>query len=196
MTDEAKQEVRACRGGDDVAAYLDCELDALDSRQFEEHLRGCAPCAAALNEQKHLLRLLDTTLSHPSVEQSIELPKDFARVVTAHAQTDMSGVRAATERRRALLLCAALAAGAAVLLGAAAFQEGLAPLARFARGALGLLGVALHAALDSASSAASSLGQLLPQSPAFKLLTWALVTCGVVALLRLIGRYRGARAGD
>ncbi|HYP53775.1 MAG TPA: zf-HC2 domain-containing protein, partial [Pyrinomonadaceae bacterium] len=163
--------MRACRGGDDVAAYLDCELDALDSRQFEEHVRGCGPCAASLNEQKRLLRLLDTTLSHPSIEQDISLPKYFARVVTAHARTDMSGVRGAAERRRALLLCGALAAGALVLLGAAALEEGLTPLARFARTALGLLGMAGHAALDALSSAAASLRTALPESPAFKLLT-------------------------
>ncbi|HEV2765365.1 MAG TPA: zf-HC2 domain-containing protein, partial [Pyrinomonadaceae bacterium] len=123
MTDESKREAPACRG-DDVAAYLDCELAPADSRQFEEHVRSCAACAAALNEQKRLLRLLDVTLSHPSLEEDLALPKDFARVVTAHAQTDMSGVRAAPERRRALLLCAGLAALALAVFGATFLSEG------------------------------------------------------------------------
>ena len=196
MTDESKKEALGCRG-DDVAAYLDCELGPHDSRRFEEHVRACESCAAALNVQKRLLRLLDVTLSHPSLEADLALPADFARVVTAHAQTDMSGVRAAPERRRALLLCAALAAVSLALFGAAFFGEGLGPVAPLARAAFGVLRMAGNAAADGVSSSASAMraagGRLASDMPAFKLLTWALVACAVVALLRLIGRPRRAR---
>src|SRR5215212_8395803 len=93
-------------GSNEVAAYLDGELGTGALLAFEEHLKQCRSCAEKLEEQRRLLRTLDMAFSE---EKTLRLPADFARVVTAHAQTDMSGVREKQERGRALQLCAALA---------------------------------------------------------------------------------------
>ncbi|HVG28925.1 MAG TPA: zf-HC2 domain-containing protein, partial [Pyrinomonadaceae bacterium] len=78
-------------GCTDVAAYLDGELSVAESSSFEEHLLACAPCAAALSEQRRLLCLLDAAFAR--AQKKVELPEDFARVVKARAQTDMTSVR-------------------------------------------------------------------------------------------------------
>ena len=52
--------------------------------------------------------------------RSFQLPHDFTRIVTARAESDLSGMRNKHERRRALKLCAGLALVSFALLGAAA----------------------------------------------------------------------------
>ncbi|HWS53609.1 MAG TPA: zf-HC2 domain-containing protein, partial [Pyrinomonadaceae bacterium] len=113
-----------------VAAYLDNELDAAASAGFDDHAGSCAACSSALLEQRRLLCLLDAAFDQ-TFSKGPALPRDFTRAVRARAQTDMSGVRDARERVRAVKICAALAASALALLGAAAFG----PLLQAARGA-------------------------------------------------------------
>ena len=116
----AALKVSACSKGEEIAAYLDGELaSARACDEFEQHVKDCAPCAAQLREQKQLLCTLDFALGGAS---SLPMPPaNFARVVTAHAQSDMRGMRAHTEHKRALWLCAALAAlASALLIGGAA----------------------------------------------------------------------------
>ena len=101
---------------EEVAAYLDGELSAAAVATFEEHLKSCPDCPAELRNQRQLLCTLDFALHEP---RSFELPRDFTRVVAAHAENDLSGMRQWRERRRALQLCAALALVSFGLLGAA-----------------------------------------------------------------------------
>src|SRR3989442_445627 len=100
-----------------IAAYLDGELDGNSSTLLENHLKECSRCAAELTEQRQLLCAFDSAL-----EQSGELPlpKDFAQIVAVHAESDMSGVRKRAEHKRALRYCAVLAAASFALLGATA----------------------------------------------------------------------------
>ena len=100
-----------------TAAYLDGELDADASGAFESHAKECAPCAAALREQRRLLCLLDNAFDE-TFERKVALPPDFTRVVKARAQTDMSGVRAPRERTISLKICVGLACAIFALLGA------------------------------------------------------------------------------
>src|SRR6266851_5589411 len=100
---------------EDVAAYLDSELDGAAAESFEAHLKTCARCATELRMQRQLLCTLDFAFSEPS----FELPGNFSRVVAAHAESDLSGMRKKSERRRAVQLCALLALLAFALLGAA-----------------------------------------------------------------------------
>jgi predicted anti-sigma-YlaC factor YlaD len=100
---------------EDVAAYLDGELSGAAQDTFEPHLASCAVCAAELRQQRQLLCTLDAAFSHSS---RFGLPQDFSRVVVAHAESDLRGVRDKSERRRALKLCAMLALAAFALLGA------------------------------------------------------------------------------
>lgn len=120
----AALKVSACGKGEEIAAYLDGELATAEARtEFEQHVKECSSCAAQLREQKQLLCTLDFALGDGA--RSLPMPPaNFARVVTAHAQSDMRGMRARTEHKRALLLCAALAVVAfALLIGGAAGSE-------------------------------------------------------------------------
>jgi anti-sigma factor RsiW len=101
---------------DQIAAYLDGELDDLVSASLESHLKGCSACSAELAEQRLLLRTLDSTFSRSS---ALPLPRDFARVVAARAESDMSGVRDRRENKLAVRLCIGLALAAFALLGIA-----------------------------------------------------------------------------
>lgn len=113
--------VPVCCKGEEIAAYLDGELAEASRTEFELHVKACAACAEQLREQKHLLCALDFALGG---ERSLPLPPaNFAKVVAAHAQSDMRGVRTSSEHKRALWLCAALAFSSALLIGGAAFSE-------------------------------------------------------------------------
>src|SRR5438445_209450 len=86
--------------GKQLAAYLDGELDDETGAQLESHLKECPLCKAELTEQRRLLCALDSALSRNS---AVALPKDFVRVVAAHAESDMRGIREPREHRRAFL---------------------------------------------------------------------------------------------
>jgi hypothetical protein len=99
-----------------IASYLDGELDGTASLLFEGHVKECSCCARELAEQRRLLGALDSVLSRTS---DLPLPTNFARIVATHAESDMSGMRERSERGRALLLCAILAVASLALLGVA-----------------------------------------------------------------------------
>jgi predicted anti-sigma-YlaC factor YlaD len=101
---------------EDVAAYLDGELGGVALETFEAHLKSCSDCATELSAQRQLLCTLDFAFNE---SRSFELPHDFSRVVAAHAENDLSGMRKKSERRRAVQLCAILALVSFALLGAA-----------------------------------------------------------------------------
>ena len=115
---------------EDVAAYLDGELSGEKAAHFEAHLKACRDCAAELLTQRQLLCTLDMAFNDSS---SFKLPHDFTRVVTAHAESDLSGMRRKGERRRAFQVCAVLALVSFALLGAAARALVLEPAQSFLR---------------------------------------------------------------
>ena len=100
-----------------IAAYLDGELDDAARLLFEAHTKECSDCGAEVVEQRRLLCALDSVLSRGS---DLPLPANFARIVAARAESDMSGVRERREHGRALRLCLMLAAASLALLGVAA----------------------------------------------------------------------------
>ena len=118
MTTE-KENIVVCEG-EDVAAYLDSELDADATLRFEEHLAACPLCRTKLREQRSLLCALDVALND---KRSVALPTDFARVIAANAKSDMGGVFDVAERKRALLFCVMLALSSFILLGAAMREQ-------------------------------------------------------------------------
>lgn len=121
---------------EDVGAYLDGELTGVSLETFEAHLKTCVDCAAELRAQRHLLCTLDVAFNE---SRPFELPRDFTRVVAAHAESDLSGMRQKGERRRALQLCAVLALLSFALLGAAARTLVFDPVRSFFRVAGSLL---------------------------------------------------------
>ena len=115
---------------EDVAAYLDGELDGVALETFEAHLNMCPDCATELRAQRQLLCTLDFAFGE---SRSFELPHNFTRVVAAHAENDLSGMRQKSERRRAVQLCAILALVSFALLGAASRTLVFDPLRSFFR---------------------------------------------------------------
>jgi Putative zinc-finger len=193
VTSATSDKSLTCRS-EDVAAYLDGELTDAARSQFERHVAECAPCTEQLSEQRRLLCALDFALS---AERSLPLPADFARVVAAHAQSDMSGVRARSENRRALWLCLLLAALAAVLIGGAAMSESvLAPiwaLAKPAATVLAFFGRVLYN-IGAGLAVISRLGgRLLFESRPLGLFGCLLLGAALALLPRLIISYHRAR---
>ncbi len=115
---------------EDVAAYLDGELSSASEEAFERHLAECADCTTELRQQRQLLCTLEAAFTPSS---QFDLPQDFTRVVAAHAESDMRGVRNKSEQRRALQLCVLLALAAFALLGATSRAVVFQPLGRFAQ---------------------------------------------------------------
>jgi len=113
---------------EDVAAYLDGELSGAAQENFEAHLSTCARCAAELSTQRQLLCTLEAAFNRSS---RFDLPQNFTRVVAAHAESDLKGVRDKRERRRAFQLCAMLALAAFALLGATSGAIVLQPIRGF-----------------------------------------------------------------
>lgn len=135
---------------EDVAAYLDGELDGAASESFEAHLKTCARCPTELRAQRQLLCTLNLAFS----ERSFELPRNFSRVVAAHAESDLSGMRKKSERRRAFQLCALLALLAFALLGAASRALVFQPARSFLRIAGSLFDLAGRAFYDAGTGVA------------------------------------------
>ena|SRR5437588_8056347 len=136
---------------EEVAAYLDGELTGVALDEFEQHVRSCAGCAAELRIQRQLLCTLDVAFNDA---RSFHLPNNFARVVTAHAENDLTGMRNRRERQRALQLCAVLALVSFGLLGAATRAIVFDPLRSFFRVTRVLVDLVWQATSEAASSAA------------------------------------------
>ena len=135
---------------EDVAAYLDGELSEAGVNRFEDHLRSCLDCANELRAQRQLLCTLDVAFNG---NRSFQLPHDFTRIVTARAESDLSGMRNKHERRRALKLCAVLALVSFALLGAAARTVVFDPLSTLFRISRTVLQLAWQAGSEAVMSA-------------------------------------------
>jgi anti-sigma factor RsiW len=183
-----------CRS-EDVAAYLDGELDEPARSGFEGHVKECSACAARLHEQRRLLCALDFALSD---DPALALPKNFAQIVAANAQSDMRGMRQRSEHRRALRLCLALAALSFALLGgASASRAVLAPLGQSARAVASVLGFAWHALYGAGAGLAvisRSVGwHLLFEHLSLGLPAFLLLAVAAAVLPRQIVRYHRTR---
>ena len=89
----------------EIAAYIDGELDSLRELELEAHFAGCEICALELNQQKQFLSSLYLSLKH---EKEFELPANFTRSIVANAESKVSGLRRPRERFNALFICVAL----------------------------------------------------------------------------------------
>jgi anti-sigma factor RsiW len=183
-----------CRS-EEIAAYLDGEADAASLARLEQHFAHCSRCAAELRAQRRLLHELDFALMD---EPAIEMPKNFAQVVAARAQSDMSGMRAPRERRRALRLCAALVAVSFALLGGAALMNSVfAPLRAIWKVGVAMFGFLGHALYDAGTGVAVISrglgGHLLFESRVAGLLVLILLVLAFFTLARLIVRYHRTR---
>ena len=136
---------------EDVAAYLDGELDGVALETFEAHLNMCPDCATELRAQRQLLCTLDFAFGE---SRSFELPHNFTQVVAAHAENDLSGMRKKSERRRAVQLCAILALVSFALLGAASRTLVFDPVRSFLRVMGGLVNLLWQTVYDAGTGIA------------------------------------------
>ncbi|HEX4898969.1 MAG TPA: zf-HC2 domain-containing protein [Pyrinomonadaceae bacterium] len=173
-----------------VEAYLDGQLDVATTSQFEAHVAACQPCRMELNAQRQFLCELDSVLSAP---KEFFIPKDFARIVSARAESDMRGVRTGGERRRALLVCLALGLTAFALLGAAAGTSLLVSAALLTNkvlGVLSLLWTTLHDVFIGTTIISRVIVRmLLPESPLKNFAMLTLLALAVASLSHLIISY-------
>src|SRR5437667_11952825 len=131
---------------DQIAAYLDNELSGATLQDFEAHLKRCSSCQIELRTQQQLLCTLDAAF-----KTRFDLPSDFTRIVKARAESDVSGMRQKTERRRALQVTAMLAAASFALLGTAWQGSILKPIQSIARVARSLFDLAWQTIYDAAT---------------------------------------------
>ena len=175
---------------EEIAAYLDGELDGDMATSFEAHVERCSDCAAELRSQRQLLCTLEAAFG---TARHIELPENFTRVVAAHAENDMRGLRHKVERRRALQLCAALLFTAFLLLGAASNNLIFQPARAFLRITASALEVLLRTIADAAEGMAIVARMILRTTVAgphgFGVLIALVFLVAISVLPRLIASY-------
>jgi hypothetical protein len=179
---------------EDVAAYLDDELSGALLQNFEAHLQTCAACAAELRSQRQLLCTLDVAFNESA---EFQLPQDFTRVVAAHAESDLSGMRCKGERHRALQVCAILALVSFALLGTAARTLIVEPTQSFLRLAATIFDFGWRITYDAGTGLAviiRVLGRAIVSGPPSLALVMLLVFVISISLLSfLIAKYHRAQ---
>lgn len=179
---------------DQIAAYLDGELDDVVCALLEEHIKQCSTCSAELSEQRLLLCTLDSTFGRSS---SLALPTDFARVVAARAESDMSGVRDWREHKLALRLCAGMALAAFALLGVASSRVVLGLARRVAGQVAGIFDLGwttAHDAVSGVTIVSRMLGKgFIPGSLLASFIAFLFLGLALLLLSRLIANYHRTR---
>lgn len=99
----------------DIAAYLDGELTPDQEFDIESHISGCGLCQTEYQLQKEILFAIDSVVD--DVNELLEVPAEFAKVVTVKAESNVSGIRTSSERFRAVFALAFLLFLAAISLG-------------------------------------------------------------------------------
>lgn len=173
-----------------IAAYLDGQLDDATNVFFDKHVQECLTCHAELNAQRAFLCELDSALASTP---EFPMPQNFARIVAARAESDMSGLRNRKERKRALRLSLVLVLTSFALLGATAFRSLFfsgQSIAQKVVGVFELLWKTLHDAATGLAVVARVLGRgLLPDSQIMNLAGLFLLVLAVLTLSHLISRY-------
>ena len=90
---------------DEIASYIDGELDRACELELDAHFSECAICADELNQQKQFLCHLDSSLKQ---ERELDLPANFTKTIVANAESTVSGLRRPRERFNAIFICAGL----------------------------------------------------------------------------------------
>src|SRR4051812_39346911 len=175
---------------EDVAAYLDGELTDAALARFEQHIKQCSTCSTDLRAQRQLLCTLDVAFND---SRTFDLPENFARVVTASAENDLSMIRHRRERRRALQLCLLLGLISFGLLGAATRTIVFDPLRSGFRTARVLFDLFFQALSDAAATASVLVRMVARAQPASRLLLTFGFVASLFCLSLLIVRYRRAQ---
>ena len=175
---------------ENIAAYLDGQLEDPANTQFETHLANCQSCRSELTAQRQFMCELDSALAKAC---DLPIPKDFAMLVSKRAESDMRGVRDGGERRRALVFCLALAAVSFALLGVTASEALLLNIRLLANkvvGVLGLLWTAVHDSVIGLTIISRVLSRVfLPESSVVSFAALVFLALAIASLSHLIIRY-------
>ncbi|HVF46149.1 MAG TPA: zf-HC2 domain-containing protein, partial [Pyrinomonadaceae bacterium] len=91
---------------DEIAAYIDGELDPAREVEMDAHFSLCRDCVRELNQQKQFLCSLSSALGN---DGEVELPPGFTKLIVANAESNVNGLRRPTEVYNAVFICAGLA---------------------------------------------------------------------------------------
>jgi anti-sigma factor RsiW len=179
---------------ENIAAYIEGDLEPDLHAALEEHIKQCARCASELQAQRLFMCELDSALASPF---NLAVPPNFAQVVAVRAESDMRGVRDSSEHKKALRFCIILGLAAFALLGVASSKAVILNLRSTGARVFGVVGFFARATLDAAAgfaitSRVVSRG-LIPDS---RLAGWAgllLVVLAIAVLSFLISRYHRTR---
>lgn len=182
---------------ENIAAYIEGDLEPAAYAVFEEHLKACDRCVVELQEQRRFMCELDSAFRAPF---ELAVPTNFAQVVAVHAESDMRGMRNTTEHKRALQLCLLLGLAAFILLGTAASKAEIAGFASAVNkiaGIFGLIARSIYEAISGVASLARLLSRsLLAASPISGLAGFIVIAAAIALLSVLIVRYHRTRLVD
>ena len=133
---------------ENIAAYIDGDLEPALRSALEEHIKQCEHCASELQAQRIFMCELDSVLASPF---DLAVPVNFARVVAVRAESDMRGARDASEHRRALRFCIVLGLAAFALLGFASSKAVILNVQSVAGRVFGVLGFFAQTIFDAAA---------------------------------------------
>lgn len=180
-----------------IAAFIDGELEAKERAALEAHVTECDRCSSELLAQKQFMCELDSVLAGPF---DLDVPHNFARVVSVRAESDMRGVRAAAEHKRAFYYCVLLGLSAFALLGVTASQALLVRGELFAVKTISIGELLLKAAYDAALSFTVVVrvlsGGLFSDTGFSKVSALVVVVCAIGLLSFLISRYHRAGVAE
>jgi len=172
-----------------IAAYIDGELDADARLSLEDHLEHCRDCQDELKAHRIFICELDSVLTQPAV---VDVPQDFSRMVAARATSDMSGLRSASENKKALAFCVILAVTALALTSNASRVAAITTVRQIVGkvvGALNMLGTVFYDLIASVAVIFRVLSRkLIVESNSLGLLL-VILALAILLLSRMISRY-------
>ena len=177
---------------EEIAAYIDGEINPREELELEMHFAVCKPCTEELNSQKKLLCALDSFCLN---EREIELPENFTKVIVTTAESNVSGLRRPQERRNALFICSALFL--LVLLGLGGETDAvLGTFGKFAEQFVAVIGFVAHLVYDIAFGITVILRSLSSQFVFDSAVSFGFVAVffliSVLTLSRLVIKYNRA----
>ena len=131
-----------------IAAYIDGELELERRLVVDSHLDECGHCREELRIHRMFVCELDSVLA----QSDVAVPLEFSRQVAARAKSDLSGIRSASENKKALAFCVGLALAALALLSDGSRLTGFRAAREVIRTVIGTVTVLLSAIYDMVAS--------------------------------------------
>lgn len=113
--------ISTCGRTAEIFACLDGELTADEELRLEVHLAACPACRDEFNLQKKLLNVLSSAVTSGD---DLVLPENFAKVVVANAESNVSGIRKPRELGVSVMISAAILFVAVVIAVIGGFSFG------------------------------------------------------------------------